>query len=72
VELVEEGKKQHKLDGCPEQFVEGREGKRCMYIKEAALEVEKNHRRDPLRRTAAAHVTRGVRAAKTFVHEYKK
>lgn len=69
---MEEGKKQHKLDGCPEQLVDGQEGKHRVYIEDAAVEVEKNHRRDPLRRTAAAHVTRGVRAAKTFVHEYKK
>jgi len=30
-ELVEEGNKQHKLDGCPEQPVDGREGKQRVY-----------------------------------------
>jgi len=30
-EFVEEGNKQHKLDGCPEQPVDGREGKQRVY-----------------------------------------
>jgi len=51
------------VPGATSERTKGETASVCMQNIGCMVEMEKNHRRDPLRRSAAAHVTRGVRAA---------